>query len=382
MRRMAPGSRMDPHPTPAGRAGRRALRVRGLGADGIARPDGGAQALEGLVHDPVDALGDPLRDLFALPPERLVLALGQQQLLAEARRLVLGGLERRPQTLMLLEHAGQDAQHARAFLDPAGDAEPRLSEQNVVHAWSPVCLGVEMSSRVPRVRGECSTGPGRGGTVGAMPTITSVRGDGQRRQGPWSRAPPAASHAGSSATPSPASGRTARRRFSPFPSSSSAWGFRFSIRAREQGDIENGSAACGQPVGLIDGVRPVRDAIEAMVDEAQAILARLPSWRGSGRGDRSEGDMGARAPYAGLTDEELETIPTVFRDGLFAGQVVLVSGGAGGIGRAACCLFGRLGASIVACGRDGAKLAGLEAWLGSLGISCLTRSMTIRDPAI
>src|SRR3972149_6507807 len=61
-------------------------------------------------------------------------------------------------------------------------------------------------------------------------------------------------------------------------------------------------------------------------------------------------------PYAGFTDEELETVPTVFRDGLFAGQVVLVSGGAGGIGRAACCLFGRLGASIVACGGDGGQL--------------------------
>ena len=35
--------------------------------------------------------------------------------------------------------------------------------------------------------------------------------------------------------------------------------------------------------------------------------------------------MSNRDPYAGLTDEELETIPTVFRDGLFAGQVVLVS---------------------------------------------------------
>ncbi|MDP2626044.1 MAG: hypothetical protein Q8Q58_03945 [Candidatus Rokubacteria bacterium] len=52
-------------------------------------------------------------------------------------------------------------------------------------------------------------------------------------------------------------------------------GFPFSIRAREQGDIENGSAACGQSAGLIDGVRPVRDVIEALVDEAQAILARL-----------------------------------------------------------------------------------------------------------
>ena len=54
-------------------------------------------------------------------------------------------------------------------------------------------------------------------------------------------------------------------------------GFPFSIRAREQGDIENGSAACGQPVGLIDGVRPVRDVIEAMVAAAEAVLSRLPS---------------------------------------------------------------------------------------------------------
>lgn len=35
--------------------------------------------------------------------------------------------------------------------------------------------------------------------------------------------------------------------------------------------------------------------------------------------------MSDRDPYAGLTDEELEKIPTVFRDGLFADQVELVS---------------------------------------------------------
>jgi citronellol/citronellal dehydrogenase len=73
--------------------------------------------------------------------------------------------------------------------------------------------------------------------------------------------------------------------------------------------------------------------------------------------------------------------PTVFRDGLLRGQVVLVSGGGGGIGRAICYLFGRLGASVVACGRDEAKLGRLAANLERLGVPCLTRAMTIRDPA-
>lgn len=40
--------------------------------------------------------------------------------------------------------------------------------------------------------------------------------------------------------------------------------------------------------------------------------------------------------YEELSHERLAALPTVFRDGLFAGQVVLVTGGAGGIGRAVC----------------------------------------------
>jgi citronellol/citronellal dehydrogenase len=73
--------------------------------------------------------------------------------------------------------------------------------------------------------------------------------------------------------------------------------------------------------------------------------------------------------------------PTVFRDGLLQGQVVLVSGGGGGIGRAICYLVGRLGASVVACGRDEAKLERLAANLERLGVPHLTQAMTIRDPA-
>ena len=37
-------------------------------------------------------------------------------------------------------------------------------------------------------------------------------------------------------------------------------------------------------------------------------------------------------PYVGPTDEELMRAPTVFRDGLLQGQVVLVSGGGAGSG--------------------------------------------------
>lgn len=92
-------------------------------------------------------------------------------------------------------------------------------------------------------------------------------------------------------------------------------------------------------------------------------------------------DKPERDPYVGQTDDELMQAPTVFRDGLLRGQVVLVSGGGGGIGRAICFLFGRLGASVIACGRDEATLARLAANLERLGVPNFTRAMTVRDPA-
>jgi len=48
---------------------------------------------------------------------------------------------------------------------------------------------------------------------------------------------------------------------------------------------------------------------------------------------------------------------TVYRDGLFAGQLALVSGGGSGIGLATALLFARLGAQVVICGRTAEKLA-------------------------
>jgi enoyl-[acyl-carrier protein] reductase II len=47
------------------------------------------------------------------------------------------------------------------------------------------------------------------------------------------------------------------------------------VRAREEGDIENGSAACGQSAALIHGVRPVREVVESIVTEAEAVLERI-----------------------------------------------------------------------------------------------------------
>lgn len=88
----------------------------------------------------------------------------------------------------------------------------------------------------------------------------------------------------------------------------------------------------------------------------------------------------AAPTLAAPTVAEVAAWPTVYRDDLFRGQVVLVSGGAGGIGFATSVLFGRLGATVVSCGRDPAKLAKLEADLASLGIPCFTRAMSVRDP--
>jgi NAD(P)-dependent dehydrogenase (short-subunit alcohol dehydrogenase family) len=84
--------------------------------------------------------------------------------------------------------------------------------------------------------------------------------------------------------------------------------------------------------------------------------------------------------YANLTADEVAALPTVFRDDLFRDRVVLVSGGAGGIGFATSVLFGRLGATIVSCGRDPEKMARFEKDLSRLDIACFTHPMTIRDP--
>jgi citronellol/citronellal dehydrogenase len=54
----------------------------------------------------------------------------------------------------------------------------------------------------------------------------------------------------------------------------------------------------------------------------------------------------------GPTDEELAVHPTMFAAGSLKDQVVVITGGAGGIGRAIAWLFARLGAHVALVGRD------------------------------
>lgn len=71
---------------------------------------------------------------------------------------------------------------------------------------------------------------------------------------------------------------------------------------------------------------------------------------------------------------------TAFRDGLFEGKVVLVSGGGTGLGKASAEQFARLGASLIICGRDAERLEAAANDLRALGAKVLARPMTIRDP--
>ena len=86
-------------------------------------------------------------------------------------------------------------------------------------------------------------------------------------------------------------------------------------------------------------------------------------------------------PKFGLGDEALATLPTVYRDDLFAGQVVLVTGAGSGIGKAIAFLYARLGATIVICGRKPDKLEDCADKLRTLsGREVYWHPMTIRDP--
>lgn len=81
-----------------------------------------------------------------------------------------------------------------------------------------------------------------------------------------------------------------------------------------------------------------------------------------------------------LTDDELLGLPTVFRPELFAGRTVLVTGAGTGIGRAIACLFGRLGARVVVCGRTPAKLEATASLLSRIGARCVVQPTNIREP--
>jgi citronellol/citronellal dehydrogenase len=82
----------------------------------------------------------------------------------------------------------------------------------------------------------------------------------------------------------------------------------------------------------------------------------------------------------GLTDAALAVHPTVFAADALKGQVVVVSGGAGGIGRAIGWLFARLGAHVALVGRDQGKLDALVADLTSRHLKASAHVADIREP--
>jgi citronellol/citronellal dehydrogenase len=82
----------------------------------------------------------------------------------------------------------------------------------------------------------------------------------------------------------------------------------------------------------------------------------------------------------GLTDAELAIHPTVFAASALKDQVVMVSGGAGGIGRAIAWLFARLGAHVVVVGRNRDKLAALVAGMAGRGLKASAHTADIREP--
>lgn len=81
-----------------------------------------------------------------------------------------------------------------------------------------------------------------------------------------------------------------------------------------------------------------------------------------------------------LRDHDLATHPSVYATDALKNQVALVSGGAGGIGRAIAWLFARLGAHVVLAGRDQAKLDLLVTHLAGHGLKASAHAVDIRAP--
>jgi citronellol/citronellal dehydrogenase len=70
---------------------------------------------------------------------------------------------------------------------------------------------------------------------------------------------------------------------------------------------------------------------------------------------------------------------TLFAPGLFAGQVVMVTGGGSGIGRAVAEEVGRLGARVAICGRKPERLEVARAELAAAGIEVLAQRCDVRE---
>ena len=89
--------------------------------------------------------------------------------------------------------------------------------------------------------------------------------------------------------------------------------------------------------------------------------------------------MSESAQTFGLDDEALANKATMFAPDAYAGQVVLISGGAGGIGRGVAWLLARIGAHVVVAGRNEGKLAALVDAMKGRGLRASYEVANIRE---
>jgi enoyl-[acyl-carrier protein] reductase II len=61
----------------------------------------------------------------------------------------------------------------------------------------------------------------------------------------------------------------------PFPVQATRVGRPAALLARDEGDVDNGNAPCGQSAGLIRDVRPAGAVVRQLIDEAEIVLHRL-----------------------------------------------------------------------------------------------------------
>lgn len=71
---------------------------------------------------------------------------------------------------------------------------------------------------------------------------------------------------------------------------------------------------------------------------------------------------------------------TIFNEQLLAGKTAVISGAGGGIGKVISCLYARLGATVILCGRNRAKLQNLSTALTQQGFKSDIYSLNIREP--
>ncbi|OYU86871.1 MAG: short-chain dehydrogenase [Bradyrhizobiaceae bacterium PARB1] len=81
----------------------------------------------------------------------------------------------------------------------------------------------------------------------------------------------------------------------------------------------------------------------------------------------------------GLSDDNLSSHATVFSPAAMQDKIVMVSGAAGGIGRAIAWLFGRMGAHVILVGRNETKVAELTANMALKQLSASPYVADIKD---